>query len=865
MKAGLGKMNSIFGGGSTIGSPSSAEKEDESIRELPRGKSFGIKFENMGQMLRSVGKSSEEHTDHETTGKSKAAMSIISSMSTMGTSMTSITVGGRLGRSASVLESGLISSKISAVISVMEDFRLQCPQSHAGLVIAFSGSSMSPVTAPDLIFKWHRIDPSTGQFTKIVESEHAWYPPTADDIGRKICVQCEDSLDQGFCRYVEAGPVAADPLLVAMLDSAMNHSRFEVRDVTVSMECNGVTPITNDTGVGGVEVTSVSPSNADTTSLPSPTPSTLLPSSHALNINGIKLRVDVGYGGIVLGDGDDAEGGGTGAIKTGVRILPSENIRVQCILPTSVLVTIPLGAGVDGTGSASQTDIDMVPSEVWEWVGPDTGVLFEQLSMFMVQVKSVSQSPSPSQPESKGGSDSGPAVTPQSEELSQSQSQELRVIIGCSDRMQRDALALSIRALSAFPAKTDAGRRLRVLPWLDGEGSVAQVAAVASQDICSRLKRVEEENAALRRDKNELTLQLLELGTAAGPTRARGLEDGDGQHTEQSGDASAVPSGQGQVDDRIKVLEASLSDSRSRELDGERTNLELSAKNRRLIAETESQAKTITDLRQRLAGMQESLLEETAQKAKDKVELETCRAEIRKLEQQRIDAVKVVTLEKERAVKELRTALSDAESDLRRAIEDRVRLEEQSLASNQGTSDMQQALKEAQARCSDLETQLASEVIRSQTLSEDLSRVMEEKRSVEREAISPAVHTELQTRSDGLLVTQQYRALVRKAESLSKDLRRVMHEAADRERDLDQQLERRMVDIEGLRRDLESLRQREKDSSEGKDATDASRKKILPNLQLKMGMLGRSFKKGAPPPVDETSDRDKDKDREEKL
>jgi hypothetical protein len=37
----------------------------------------------------------------------------------------------------------------------------------------------------------------------VEESFKAWYAPTVDDIGCKICVQCEDNFDQGCSRYLE--------------------------------------------------------------------------------------------------------------------------------------------------------------------------------------------------------------------------------------------------------------------------------------------------------------------------------------------------------------------------------------------------------------------------------------------------------------------------------------------------------------------------------------------------------------------------------------------------------------------------------------------------------------------------------------
>jgi hypothetical protein len=80
---------------------------------------------------------------------------------------------------------------------------LQCPQTHLGLVVAFSSTTLAPLIDFNVKFKWYRMGDNMEQFMQIDEGPRGWYPPTADDIGKKICANCEDTLDQGFCRYAE--------------------------------------------------------------------------------------------------------------------------------------------------------------------------------------------------------------------------------------------------------------------------------------------------------------------------------------------------------------------------------------------------------------------------------------------------------------------------------------------------------------------------------------------------------------------------------------------------------------------------------------------------------------------------------------
>ena len=97
--------------------------------------------------------------------------------------------------------------------------------------MAFTSTTLSPLNDPGIKFKWYRMGGGVNndQFLQIDESPRAWYPPTADDIGKKICANCEDNFGQGFCHYSEAGPVEADPLLISMVESALENGRYEVR------------------------------------------------------------------------------------------------------------------------------------------------------------------------------------------------------------------------------------------------------------------------------------------------------------------------------------------------------------------------------------------------------------------------------------------------------------------------------------------------------------------------------------------------------------------------------------------------------------------------------------------------------------
>lgn len=91
---------------------------------------------------------------------------------------------------------------------------------------------------------------------------------------------------------------------------------------------------------------------------------------------------------------------------------------------------------------------------------------------------------------------------------------ELLLCFSCDSRLNRDGLALSMRALACQPTGTTKIDRKKVLPWLSNDGEVsADILAESNEsdaELKNRLKTVEEENSNLKRERNELTKQLLE-------------------------------------------------------------------------------------------------------------------------------------------------------------------------------------------------------------------------------------------------------------------------------------------------------------------------------------------------------------------
>lgn len=95
--------------------------------------------------------------------------------------------------------------------NVISEINLQTPNFHSGVVVAYSnynlyatGPANNSSVAKDIKYSWYRSGASREQIVSVDgDSKRSWYGPTADDIGFKICVQCEDTLEKGFSRYKE--------------------------------------------------------------------------------------------------------------------------------------------------------------------------------------------------------------------------------------------------------------------------------------------------------------------------------------------------------------------------------------------------------------------------------------------------------------------------------------------------------------------------------------------------------------------------------------------------------------------------------------------------------------------------------------
>ena len=177
------------------------------------------------------------------TSNAPSSMSSIASMAAMGKSMTKkfeaglhmsnldnlLNIPNPLvdNEKKSKLAAAEKKSQISQVLSILDDVHLQCPPSHIGIILAYTGSKCAPIINPGIKFTWFRMS-GEDQVDTVDESIRAWYAPTVDDIGCVICAQCEDNFDQGCSRYNEVNLFAKYLFLCAVTNNKTSFSRVHI-------------------------------------------------------------------------------------------------------------------------------------------------------------------------------------------------------------------------------------------------------------------------------------------------------------------------------------------------------------------------------------------------------------------------------------------------------------------------------------------------------------------------------------------------------------------------------------------------------------------------------------------------------------
>ncbi len=202
---------------------------------------------------------------------------------------------------------------------------------------------------------------------------------------------------------------------------------------------------------------------------------------------------------------------------------------------------------------------------------------------------------------------------------------ELLLCFACPDRQARDLLALGTRCLACQPGEATRLERALALPWRHGADADAGTGVGAGageqegvaehsesgQDLRRRLKALEAEHIALKRERSELMLQLLAARDREGAAQGkadRGCEDvqAGAEHLQASGPAR--PAVSEAVDSRQQLelieLQNKLSIAGKKEGELAKARAELEARNAKLSAEADKARRQVEGLGSKVRTLQ---------------------------------------------------------------------------------------------------------------------------------------------------------------------------------------------------------------------------------------------------------------------
>lgn len=264
---------------------------------------------------------------------------------------------------------------------------------------------------------------------------------------------------------------------------------------------------------------------------------------------------------------------------------------------------------------------------------------------------------------------------------------EMRICFTCSDRLMRDALVLSIRSLVCQPSDTTRlERKSQVFPWLlnideeeeEGNDLDDSVLIADSQESIietkKRLRVLEDENVNLKRERNELTNQLLAareevvLIKTKGPQQLSAEEEEGKEKNEEGFDKDLSINSSEEMKNlsrKVIELENKISISLKREAENDKSRADLESKNTKLTAENEKIQKLLDETQSRssaLQGLYDRQQQTVISLEKDQEDKQReIESLIEKLKE--MDSLNSTLTLKEKQINELKSQLETANSD----------------------------------------------------------------------------------------------------------------------------------------------------------------------------------------------------------
>ena len=139
-------------------------------------------------------------------------------------------------RSESVIDS---EDAIELATRIVQDLRLQSPQSHLGMITLFTTVTDEPLpnTTCGVRFTWFRCHPNDHDERVPIMgtiTNRPYYLPSIDDSNYKILCLVQDEYEQGLSRYLESDVLIIDPTLASITEQCLKEKHFSVSNVVIS-------------------------------------------------------------------------------------------------------------------------------------------------------------------------------------------------------------------------------------------------------------------------------------------------------------------------------------------------------------------------------------------------------------------------------------------------------------------------------------------------------------------------------------------------------------------------------------------------------------------------------------------------------
>jgi hypothetical protein len=410
-------------------------------------------------------------------------------------------------------DSVILEEKTQTIISTIQNMRLQSPSVHTGIVFTFTslGDKPFPIDV-GMHFKWLHMQQGIPVTVRTDDSRRNFYLPSIDDVGSKISVQIDDDCDEAMSRYLESDVINLDPAICTIGESVLREKFYKVLDVDVAFgpETNTKNEIENPSissaclvmdGLSSIEI--------DTRGIFMALPV----SSGLIDLDNSKLeKRSKKKSSSFISMGSHISPGASSTLKKKIKketnneakmilhIPASDEIKVTCAQPASLIISIPLQRGppqpspmdilLPSSSSKSNHTYPMMLSTPDE---NDSSITYPlgrfkaphspNSSLHGQEIQDIqSEEGMPIAPWSYIQKHSETAIDiTDNDEMKPSEfalmltslenyiasctASDVKVVIACKDRVQRDTMVLAIRSLAGQSSAATMEERRNVFPW----------------------------------------------------------------------------------------------------------------------------------------------------------------------------------------------------------------------------------------------------------------------------------------------------------------------------------------------------------------------------------------------------------------